>query len=199
VAVSPSSPVLPQVRSPLADCLVALAGTPDDSSWIDAQLTGIAHLAADLIPEVRSASVTAAYGDVGAVLASSTDVADDGSPSLSVPMFAGRGTVIALLNLYGGDPRGMAVLARAVRSAYEPGPLTAVPDDALLDSGASALVTGLVEAFAVRATIQQAIGILILDARRTADIAYLLLRMRAAATGIALPDTAAAVIAEKQW
>jgi hypothetical protein len=34
---------------------------------------------------------------------------------------------------------------------------------------------------------------------RTADAAYLLLRIRAAETGATLTDTAAAVITERQW
>jgi hypothetical protein len=196
---SSSSPVVPRVRSPLAECLVALAGTPDDSSWIEAQLTGIAHLAADCIPEVNSAWVVAADGDPDIVLASSDDDdnAADELSSVSIPLFAGQGTVIAVLNLHGRDPHAMAALANMLRHAYEPGDHNGTVRD--VTSGASGLITGLTEAFAVRATIQQAIGILMLDAGRTPDIAYLLLRQRAAETGIALPDTAAAVIAEKLW
>jgi hypothetical protein len=196
VALSPSSQAVSAVRNPLTECLVALAGTPDDSSWIDAQLTGIAYLAADLIPEVSSAWVTAT-GDPATVLASSHDTAADECPSVSIPLFAGQGTVIAVLHLHGPDRHAMEALAGMLTCAYETG---GSPDTvADIGGGAWGLITGLMEAFTVRATIQQAIGILILEAGRTPDVAYLLLRQRAAETGIALPDTAAAVIAEKLW
>ena len=55
---------------------------------------------------------------------------------------------------------------RAVRSG--PG-----PD---LCPGARELIAGVVGAFAVRATIQQAIGMIIVERRTNADLAYALLR-----------------------
>ena len=72
---SEPSPVPPQpVASPLADCVIALAGTPDDSSWIECQLVGIAQFAAEL-GTVRATSVTAYRDDGYITVAGSSDVA----------------------------------------------------------------------------------------------------------------------------
>ena len=242
--LSGPSPVPPQpVGNPLADCLAALAGTPDDSSWLQCQLVAIAQLAAGP-GTVSAASVTAAYGDdVYVTVAASDDsalAADEvqyadgtgpafaalhpGSPiavpdiraatrwpaygdaaarlgiraSLSIPLFAGRGTAIAALNLYGHDPQAMAQLTAAVWNAYDPDGPAAGAQVGALDPDGTALVTGLTVAFAVRAIIQQAMGILMASTHRTPDTAYLHLRLRAAEAGATLPDTAAAVIAEHQ-
>jgi AmiR/NasT family two-component response regulator len=51
----------------------------------------------------------------------------------------------------------------------------------------------------VRAGIQQAVGVIMANTHRTAEAAYLILRLRAAETGATLTDTAAAIIAEQQW
>jgi hypothetical protein len=78
-------------RGPLATCIVTLAGTPDDASDIDTQLTAIARLAADTLPAVSYASVTAVRdGDDTTVAASSelatavdqAQYADDSGPCL---------------------------------------------------------------------------------------------------------------------
>jgi hypothetical protein len=104
------------------------------------------------------------------------------SASLSIPLFAGRGTAAAALNLYGRDPNSLAPLTAAVCAAYHPhGPGTSTRDG--LDHGGEALVAGLAAAFAVRARIQQAIGVVMAATHRTADAAYLILRLRAAETG----------------
>jgi hypothetical protein len=233
-------------RHPLTECLVALAGTPDDASWIDSQLLTVAQLSADLIAPVTYASVTAYRDDALASVAASADIAraadqaqyddqegpclaalDTATPvdlpemaaavqwpgfrdralrlgittALSIPLFAGRGTATASLNLYGRAPKSLATLAAAVRTVYEP------PSDRLLndlphnrcDEGGDALVAGLIGAFAVQAEIQQAVGVIMAATHRTADAAYLLLRMRAAETGASLVDSAAAVLAARQW
>ena len=234
----------PQAPSPLTACLTALAGTPDDASWIACQLVTIAQLSADLIAPVAYASVTAYRDDAVTTVAASSviavsvdqaqydgqagpclDALDTASPiavpnvaatmrwsgfrdsayrlgiraSLSIPLFAGRGTAVAALNLYGRDPNRLAPLTAAVWAAYDPHrPGTSAPGHGL-DPGGEALVAGLAGAFAVRARIQQAIGVLMAATHRTADTAYLILRMRAAETGATLTATAAAVIAEHQW
>jgi hypothetical protein len=234
----PSVPY-PQADSPLTACLTALAGTPDDASWIACQLVTIAQLSADLIAPVAYASVTAYRDDAVTTVATSSEIAlavdqaqyaeqagpcldalDTASPvavpdvaatmqwpgfrdsayrlgisaSLSVPLFAGRGTAIAALNLYGRDPNSLASLSAAVWAAYDPHvPATNAGPDGL-DPGGEALVAGLAGAFAVRARIQQAIGAVMAARHRTADAAYLILRMRAAETGATLTDTATAVI-----
>jgi hypothetical protein len=59
----PSSVRRPPAENPLTACLIALAGTPDDASWIDCQLLTIAQSSADLIAPIAYASITA-YRDV---------------------------------------------------------------------------------------------------------------------------------------
>ncbi len=251
----------PQVQSPLTQCLVALAGTADDSSWIGCQLVGVAQLGVDLVGPVSYASVTAYRDGAHTTVAASSDVAlavdeaqyadragpclsalEAGSPlgvpdvtttahwpgfrdtaaglglqaSLSIPLFAGRGTSIAALNLYSREAGAMTGLIAAVHEAYDPhphDPHPALPADPRvgdphafarvdrpdLDGGGADLVAGIAGAFAVRAVIQQAIGIVMADEHRTADAAYLVLRLRAAETGVTLLGAAEAVIAEQQW
>jgi hypothetical protein len=244
-------PAAPHQRaSPLEQCLTVLAGTPDDSSWINGQLVTIAQLASDLVAPASYASVTGHHDEGYTTVAASSDVAlavdeaqyadqdgpclralDTGSPvsvpdvaatmrwpgfreaaftlglraSLSIPLFAGRGTTIAALNLYGRDPEAMAPLAAAVWGAFDPdGPAEEAADGPAgeagrrpLDPGGAGLVAGIAGAFAVRALIQQAVGVIIAETQRTADAAYLVLRERSAETGLALSDTAAAVITEQ--
>jgi hypothetical protein len=229
----------PQAQSPLTGCLTALAGTPDDASWIACQLVTIAQLSADLIAPVAFASVTAYRDDAVTTVATSSEVAlavdqaqyaeqagpcldalDTASPvavpdvaatmqwpgfrdsayrlgisaSLSIPLFAGRGTAIAALNLYGRDPNGLAPLTAAVWAAFDMHGAGTNTRGHGLDDGGEGLVAGLAGAFAVRAGIQQAIGAIMAATHRTADAAYLLLRLGAAETGATLTDTATAVI-----
>jgi len=231
-----------RASSPLTQCLTALAGTPDDSSRIAAQLATIAQLAADLVEPVSYASITAHHDDGYTTVAASSDVAlavdeaqyadragpcltalDRGMPvavpdisttmqwpgfrneafalglraSLSIPLFAGRGTAIAALNLYGRDREAMAPLTAAVWSAFDSDEPAADAELQPLDSGSAGLVAGIAGAFAVRALIHQAVGMIIADTQRTGDAAYLILRLRAAEKGFTLPATAAAVIAEQ--
>jgi GAF domain/ANTAR domain len=229
----------PQADSPLTACLTALAGTPDDASWISCQLVTIAQLSADLISPVAYASVTAYHDDAVTTVATSSEVAlavdqaqyadqagpcldalDSASPiavpdiaatmqwpgfrdsayrlgisaSLSIPLFAGRGTAIAALNLYSRDPSSLAPLTAAVWAAYDPhSPGTAARGHGL-DDGGEGLVAGLAGAFAVRAHIQQAIGAIMAATHKTADAAFLILRLRAAETGTTLTATATAVL-----
>jgi ANTAR domain len=251
-----------QASSPLAACLIALAGTPDDASWIACQLTTIAQLSAELIAPVAYASITAFRDDAVTTVATTSEIAlavdqaqyddqtgpcldalDTASPiavpqiaatmlwpgfrdtayrlgisaSLSIPLFAGRGTPVAALNLYGRDPATLAPLTAAVWAAYEPehsagtsapehSAGTSAPEHSTrtgasargLDRGGEALVAGLAGAFAVRARIQQAIGVVMAATHRTADAAYLVLRMRAAETGATLTDTATGVVMEQR-
>ncbi len=230
--------------SPLTACLTALAGTPDDTSWIACQLVTITQLSADLIAPAKYASVTAYRDDAVTTVATSSEVAlavdqaqygdqagpcldalDTASPvavpdvaatmrwpgfrdsayrlgisaSLSIPLFAGGGIAGAALNLYGRDPNTLAPLTLAVLAAYDPHGSGTSPVGNGLDGGGFALVAGLAGAFAVRARIQQAIGVIVAATHRNADAAYLILRMRAAETGATLTDTATAVITERQW
>jgi len=114
--------------------------------------------------------------------------------SLSIPLFAGRGTVIAALNLYAHDPDPMKILTAAVWSVYDTDtPLDEHPGD--LDAGGNELVAGLAGAFAVRATIQQALGLLMSTTTDSLDQAFMALRLRAAETGTTLTDEAARLLA----
>jgi ANTAR domain/GAF domain len=113
--------------------------------------------------------------------------------SLSIPLFAGRGEPIAALNLYGHDSATMTALTAAVWALYDEDAPTGldVPD---LDAGGAELIDGLTDAFAVRALVQQAVGIIIATRRCTPDHAYATLRLRAADDGRSLLDTAQAII-----
>jgi hypothetical protein len=233
----------PPAENPLTACLIALAGTPDDASWIDCQLLTIAQSSADLIAPIAYASITAYRDDAVTTVAASSEIVlaidqaqydDQDGPcldaldtafptavpdvaatvrwpgfrdcahrlgitaSLSIPLFAGRGVPIAALNLYSRDPRGLASLIAAVCATYELefSPGTTVPEEPL-DHGGEALITGLVGAFTVRGRIQQAIGVSMAATHRAADAAYLILRMRAAETGVTLTDTATAVMTDQ--
>jgi hypothetical protein len=115
--------------------------------------------------------------------------------SLSIPLFAGRGTPIAALNLYGHDVATMATLSAAVVAAYERSPQGGVdPDQHGLGPRADELVNGLIGAFAVRATIQQALGILMAAERTDADGAYEILRSRATASALSLTAAAGSIL-----
>ena len=114
--------------------------------------------------------------------------------SLSIPLFAGSGTAIAVLNLYGHDAEAMTALIAVVRAAYESAPATAGGAAGPTAPGEADLAAGLTGAFAVRACIQQAVGVVMAVRHVAARDAYLHLRTRAAATGEGLPEVAAAIL-----
>ncbi|MDT4987724.1 MAG: hypothetical protein QOI74_1818 [Micromonosporaceae bacterium] len=60
---------------PLAQSLIALAGTADDASDIDTRLVVIARLAADTVPAVTYASVTAYRDNAYTTVAATSDLA----------------------------------------------------------------------------------------------------------------------------
>jgi hypothetical protein len=228
-------------QAPLAECLIALAGTPDDSSWIESQLVAIAQLSADIVTPVSYASVTACRdGDCVTVAASSEvaiavdkaqytdragpclDALGGGSPvpvpdiaatrtwpgyrdaaadlglraSLSIPLFAARGTPIAALNLYAHDSAAMVPVTAAVLAAHGADPAAGAPDGQYLSCGGAGLVAGLAGAFAVRGLIRSAIEVVARSRPCSADGAYLTLRVRAAESGVPLMEIAAATIAD---
>ena len=118
--------------------------------------------------------------------------------SLSIPLFAGRGLPTAALNLYSHDPTAMAPLSAVVLAVYDDAPDGSFPAPrAELDPGGKELAAGLTGAFAVRATIQQAIGMIIADRQTSADQAYASLRSQAAATTGSLIEAAATVVAHR--
>ncbi|MER7586302.1 GAF and ANTAR domain-containing protein [Micromonospora sp. NPDC127501] len=111
--------------------------------------------------------------------------------SLSIPLFAGAGVPVAALNLYGHDPNMLAPLADRVWTVYDPERTrTGASDPPSSDPGTEELVSGLIEAFAVRAVIQQALGMIMHQRSSTAEEAYLILRVKAAETGRSLIETA---------
>jgi hypothetical protein len=117
--------------------------------------------------------------------------------SLSIPLFAGRGTPIASLNLYGRDAAAMRELSAAVLSVYNATQVAWVcPDD--LDRGAGELVGGLNDAFAARAVVQQAIGVVMALTARDLAGAYSSLCVRAARAGSTLTEAAAQVVSGRR-
>jgi hypothetical protein len=72
---SQQPPARTGMRGPLAEALVALAGTPDDLPSVDEQLTRLARLAVDRISGVDYASVTACRGDAFVTVAASSELA----------------------------------------------------------------------------------------------------------------------------
>jgi GAF domain-containing protein len=115
--------------------------------------------------------------------------------SLSIPLFAGQGVPIAALNLYGHDTAAMAPLSLAVVAAYDSSAGTpADPESSELDPESRQLVDGLTGAFAVRAQIQQALGVIMAEEHANADFAYAVLRARAAADGLSLTAAAGSIV-----
>jgi hypothetical protein len=115
--------------------------------------------------------------------------------SVSLPLFAGSGAPVAVLNLYSHDSAAMAPVIDAIWYAYHAGPGTAGSDRAGgLEPGAAELMAGLAEAFAIRANIQQAVGVVMVQKGIGALDAFLALRDRAAETSSSLTTTASAVL-----
>jgi hypothetical protein len=229
----PSSQSHTGTRGPLAEAIIALAGTPDDMPSIDVHLNMLVQLAADRVAAADYASVTALHDDAYTTVAASSALAEavdqaqnagqDGGPcvqslntnvpvtvpdmtktmawprfretaadlglraSVSIPVFAGSGSAIAGLNLYGRDPAAMAPLIIGVWAVYYPG-RSRPTDHGLqpLDAGGEELLAGFAEALTVRATIQTALGVIMGRTHITAEGAYLRLRLHAAGTGISL-------------
>ena len=113
--------------------------------------------------------------------------------SVSIPLFAGSGTTIAALNLYGRSTLAMAPLINKVWTIYD---VDRPPLDDPLDPGAEELLAGLAEALSVRATIQLAIGAIMQRTACAAEAAYLKLRVHAAGQGIPLVDAAQTLITQ---
>jgi GAF domain len=109
--------------------------------------------------------------------------------SVSLPLYAGSGAPVAVLNLYGRNATAMAALTEAVLAAYKPDREAVNPEP-----GARELMAGLARVLAIRATIQQAVGVIMGREGVGALDAYLSLCVRAAETGSSLTMTAAAVI-----
>jgi hypothetical protein len=115
--------------------------------------------------------------------------------SLSVPLFAGSGATVAVLNLYGHDPVTMIALSAQVWAVYQadpaPAPMAGMP---LGDAGGEDLIAGLTEAFETRALIERAKGVVMAQRGCSVEDAYLHLRVRAVEAGTGLADIAARLL-----
>jgi hypothetical protein len=227
----------PPVRGALATAMITVAGTPDHSSSLAAQLVSIARLTAERVSAARYASVTALRGRAYTTVAVSDDLiravdeaqyADNAGPclealatsspvgvpdidttvqwpgfheaaprmglhaSVSVPLYAGRGDAIAVLNVYGHDRVAMTPLIAGICSMH--GNTGEEADDetllSALDPGGRELVTGYAGALSVRATIRLAIELIRADNRCGADDAYLSLCISAGEAGTDLAEAA---------
>jgi hypothetical protein len=118
--------------------------------------------------------------------------------SLSLPLFAGRGVPVAALNLYSHQPAQMRGLTDAVWSVYEGyGEGTGGLDD--LEDGGQELIAGLAGAFAVRSTIQQAMGVVMSVIGHGPHDAYTALCERAAEAGVPLTELAGRLTSGQRW
>jgi hypothetical protein len=116
--------------------------------------------------------------------------------SVSVPLYAGRGEAIAVLNVYGHDRVKMAPLIAGICSVH--GHTDGEVDDeeplSELDTGGQELVAGYIGALSVRATVRLAIELIRADNRCSADDAYLSLCIRAGNAGTDLAEAATALV-----
>jgi hypothetical protein len=118
--------------------------------------------------------------------------------SLSVPLFAARGTPVAALNLYAHHPERMTPFTAAVLSAYQSdgGDQEQQVD---LDLGARELVAGLIGAFAVRSVIQQALGVIMSVSGYTPHQAYAALCSRAVEAEVTVTAIAIRLTSGQRW
>ncbi|WP_250035161.1 GAF domain-containing protein [Paractinoplanes maris] len=114
--------------------------------------------------------------------------------SVSVPMFAGRGKVIAALNAYGHDRAAMAPLIAGIWHVHGRAGREGRDLPSGLDAGGLDLVTGYAAALDIRATIRHAIKLIATANRCGADDAYLSLCLEAGTAGTDLTEAALAVI-----
>ncbi|MEV4639682.1 GAF domain-containing protein [Actinoplanes sp. NPDC049548] len=106
--------------------------------------------------------------------------------SVSLPLYAGRGEPIAVLNVYGRDRSAMAPLIMTIESLHAParGRAGEHGDLPALDDGSQELVTGYAEALSIRATIKLALSVIMAGNRCTAEDAYVSLCIRAGEAGV---------------
>jgi GAF domain len=119
--------------------------------------------------------------------------------SVSVPLYNGRGTPIAVLNLYGRDSTTMEPLIVGVAHLYATSRELALGIDPppVSDPGAAELLDGYARALAVRTAIRRAVHLLATMNDSSTDDAYTILCQRAAEHGNSLGAEAADVIHQK--
>jgi anti-anti-sigma factor len=116
--------------------------------------------------------------------------------SVSVPLFAGGGNPVAVLNLYGRKSEALVSLAAGVRHVFAVERMPAQGFAADGDAGTRELLNGLGSALHVRVTIQRAVGMLMADTGCEAAQAHRMLRGWAAEGAVSLSATALRVIDE---
>ncbi|GAB2594041.1 transcriptional regulator [Paractinoplanes abujensis] len=116
--------------------------------------------------------------------------------SISIPLYSGRGTTIAVLNLCGRDDATMKPLIAGVAELYATsrGLGLEAGSPPVSDAGAEELLAGYAGALAVRATIQFALDILAGSEAGRTDDAYTELCARAVENGTSLSVAAALVL-----
>jgi hypothetical protein len=116
--------------------------------------------------------------------------------SLSLPLYAGRGEPIAVLNLYGHDGAAMAPLIAQICAVqgYPVEDTAGVEDTSGFDEGGRDLVAGYAEALSVRATIRLALEVIRRGNRCSTEDAYVSLCLRAGEAGTGLGEAAAIVV-----
>nr|WP_296067471.1 GAF and ANTAR domain-containing protein [uncultured Actinoplanes sp.] len=115
--------------------------------------------------------------------------------SVSVPLYAGRGEPVAVLNVYSNDRVAMAPLLGRICSLH--GHAGEDMDTSVLeelDEGGKELISGYAQALSVRATIKLALGIIMVENRCTADDAYVSLCLHAGQAGTDLAGAATVLI-----
>ncbi|WIM92564.1 GAF domain-containing protein [Actinoplanes oblitus] len=115
--------------------------------------------------------------------------------SVSVPLFAGGGIPVGVLNLYGREPSALAGLLAGVHAVFAAEQVPESGLEACDDAGARQLLVGLGRALQVRVTIQRALGALMAWDGGDAAEARRMLRERAAARNATLSTTATEVLA----
>ncbi len=113
--------------------------------------------------------------------------------SLSIPLFAGSGTVIAALNMYARQPGAFGDLSLGVQAAFDLQAPEPAPLDGRLDEGSLQLLAGLREATALQQHIQISVGMLMARHAIPAATAYAQLREAAAANQRSLIEEAESV------
>ncbi|AEV83147.1 ANTAR domain-containing protein [Actinoplanes sp. SE50] len=119
--------------------------------------------------------------------------------SVSVPLYIGRSTPIAVLNLYGRDSSTMEPLIVGVAHLYATSRELALGIDPppVRDPGAAKLLDGYARALAVRTCIQRAVRLLTELGGHSSDDAYTTLCERAAEHGNSLSVEAKDLIHRK--
>lgn len=116
--------------------------------------------------------------------------------SASVPLFAGRGTPVAVLNMYGREPAALDRLRAGIQQVFATERVPAQNSTLDADSGTRQLLNGLGLALRIRVTIQRAVGMLMTAIGSDEARAHRMIRGRATTAAESLSTTALRVIAE---